>query len=82
MRPETLTRLLVLASFLLWGFQPLTAQEATAPALPDSWELQVENLTRLGMRFWRVPGCAVAVVHDGKVIWAKGFGTTSRCSTN
>ena len=78
MRPETLTRLLVLASFLLWGFHPLTAQEATAPALPDSWELQVENLTRLGMRFWRVPGCAVAVVHDGKVIWAKGFGTTAK----
>ena len=43
-------------------FSPVVAQEGVAPALPDGWELQVENLTRLGMRFWRVPGCAVVVI--------------------
>ncbi|MFM8933028.1 MAG: serine hydrolase domain-containing protein [Gemmataceae bacterium] len=77
MRPETPARMLALIFFCLFGLRPIAAQEASAPSLPDAWELQAENLTRLGMRFWRVPGCAVAVVHDGKVIWAKGFGTTA-----
>ena len=68
-----------LVCLLLCGgmFSPVVAQEGVAPALPDGWELQVENLTRLGMRFWRVPGCAVAVVHDGKVLMVRGFGTNS-----
>ena len=47
-----------------------------APPLPDEWHLRVENLTRVAMRFWRVPGVAVAVVHDGKVLLVQGFGTT------
>lgn len=61
------------ASLAGYGF----CQDTPAPPLPDGWELQVENLTRLGMRFWKVPGCAIAVVHDGKIILARGFGQTA-----
>jgi CubicO group peptidase (beta-lactamase class C family) len=71
-------RWLIIAAFCGFTAPETPGQESpAAPPLPDAWELQAENLTRLGMRFWRVPGCAVAVVHDGQLIWAKGFGVTA-----
>lgn len=40
------------------------------PVLPDDLDAFVEK----GMEEWRLPGLAIAVVHDDKVILAKGYG--------
>src|SRR5579884_961828 len=48
----------------------LRAQEAVAPA-----KLQgLDALAAQAMAGWKVPGVAIAVVQDGKVIYAKGYG--------
>ncbi len=47
----------------------LTAQ-AQKRTMPANFETIVEK----GMKDWQVPGMAVAVVKDGEIIYAKGFG--------
>src|SRR5207302_1467056 len=34
------------------------------------------------LAYYRVPGVSVAVINNGKLEWAKGFGTLSARSTN
>src|SRR5262245_28773110 len=40
-------------------------------------DADVEKIVKDALTAWRVPGAAVAVVHDGKVIYLKGFGLRS-----
>ncbi len=49
----------------------LISSSAQAPAfLTDSLDKYIER----GMRQWRIPGLAIAIVKDGKVILSKGYG--------
>src|SRR5690606_37269948 len=38
--------------------------------LPDNFDEWIEN----GRKDWQIPGLAVGIVKDGKVVYAKGFG--------
>ncbi|MDO5654726.1 MAG: serine hydrolase [Flavobacteriaceae bacterium] len=49
-------------------FFSLSAQNS----LPDNWDQWLEN----GRIDWQIPGMAVGIVKDGKIIYAKGFGET------
>src|SRR5437667_8333714 len=53
------------------GSRPATAVSAATPAAKFEG---LDDLARQAMKEWRVPGVALAVVQDGKVIYAKGFG--------
>lgn len=55
---------------LLFSFavSPLLAQ--TPAFITDSLDAYIKK----GMADWRIPGLAVAVVKDGKIVFAKGFG--------
>lgn len=55
--------------FLTFGITVLHAQVIT-------WS-QIDSLTNLTLKTFDVPGIAVAVVKDGKVIHAKGYGVRS-----
>ena len=57
--------ILVLFSFVI---SPLWAQ--TPAFITDS----LDGYIKKGMADWRIPGLAVAVVKDGKIVFAKGFG--------
>ncbi|HYK11922.1 MAG TPA: serine hydrolase [Gemmatimonadales bacterium] len=49
---------------------PLLAQKPAAPALPKDWDAYVTK----AMQEFHVPGLALAIVKDGQVIYAKGYG--------
>src|SRR5215468_6078573 len=55
---------------LLGGPAKLRAQDNSTPPNFNGFDGFVEQV----MKDWKVPGLAVAVVKDGKVIYAKGFG--------
>ncbi|MGE0129840.1 MAG: serine hydrolase [Blastocatellales bacterium] len=55
---------------LLCAPTQLRAQGNSAPARLNGFDGFVEQV----MKDWKVPGLAVAVVKDGKVVYAKGFG--------
>ncbi|HEY8256189.1 MAG TPA: serine hydrolase domain-containing protein [Gemmatimonadales bacterium] len=66
-------RLSRLALLLLSPFSPpsLVAQQTAPPPKFDAYVAQV-------LRTFRVPGVAVAIVKDGKVVWAKGYGVRTK----
>lgn len=43
-------------------------------ATPADWQSQFEQIIHDEMAYYNVPGAAVAVIHDGAVIYAQGFG--------
>jgi len=49
---------------------PLAAQRSTAPALPQGFDAYVARV----MSTFEVPGIAIAIVKDGRVLLAKGYG--------
>jgi len=50
------------------------AASAARAASPAAKLEGLDDLARQAMKEWKVPGVALAVVQDGKVIYAKGFG--------
>jgi CubicO group peptidase (beta-lactamase class C family) len=56
---------------LIFLFHLLSAQPATEPAfISDSMDRYIQK----GLKDWNLPGLAVVVVKDGKVVWMKGYG--------
>jgi len=80
------------AILVIAAAEPPYAQQAVPAGAPARPAADVERLLRgpvriAGqpdtafvladrMRYWNVPGVAIAVVEDFRVVWAKGFGTT------
>lgn len=63
-------RLVILAGFL-FPLLGLNAQPSTAPSfITDS----LDNYIMQGMKDWNIPGLAVAIVKEGKVVMMKGYG--------
>ena len=52
----------------------LTASPAAAAASATAKLEGLDDLAAQAMKEWKVPGVALAVVQDGKVIYAKGYG--------
>jgi CubicO group peptidase (beta-lactamase class C family) len=44
------------------------------PGLFKSQEQSVDDLVRRAMKQWRIPGLALAVVHDDRIVCLKGYG--------
>jgi CubicO group peptidase (beta-lactamase class C family) len=63
---------LIFCVFILMIFLclPLSAQKETAEKGLEGFK----DFIKQEMEKWEVPGCAIAIVKDGKVIFAEGFG--------
>ena len=62
-----------ICSFLVLIFNCyfLPAQSANEPAfIRDSLDIYIQK----GLKDWNLPGLAVVIVKDGKVVWMKGYG--------
>ncbi|MGH9766083.1 MAG: serine hydrolase [Blastocatellia bacterium] len=70
MRQRSVRLMTLLLMALLCAPAQLRAQDNAAPANFNGFDGFVEQV----MKDWKVPGLAVAVVKDGKVVFAKGFG--------
>src|SRR3982074_2014292 len=53
---------------------PVPAQDKRSLATSTSKLQGLDTLADQAMKQWKVPGVAIAVVQDGKVIYAKGYG--------
>lgn len=56
------------------GASSAATTAVTAPASPAAKLQGIDELADRAMKEWKVPGVALAVVQDGKVIYAKGYG--------
>ena len=65
----------LLAVALLLPFTPAQAQTATRAA-PPSLE-SIDSLAHAAIATGRVPGLSIAIMQDGRITLAKGYGTTS-----
>ena len=52
----------------------LSLPQFVAGQQTDARLKEIEEYATKAMRDWRVPGCAIAIVKDGQVIFARGFG--------
>lgn len=62
--------LTIFLSLLFWT----AITTAQAPSLPSFITDSLENYIREGMKDWNIPGLAIAIVKDGKVVVLKGYG--------
>ncbi|WP_231874880.1 serine hydrolase [Acetobacter cerevisiae] len=52
-----------------------TSVQAATPALPDGLtEQKIDDVVSRAQKAFDVPGIAVGVIHDGKIVFAKGYG--------
>jgi len=58
---------LIILSFL---FMPLTAKKKT----PEDYLKGLDQFITERMEEWKVPGLAISVIQDGKLVYSKGFG--------
>jgi len=70
MTQRSIRLIAILLIALLCAPAQLRAQDHSAPANLNGLDGFVEQV----MKDWKIPGLAVAVVKDGKVVYAKGFG--------
>ncbi len=71
MKLACLKKILLLTFFAIPCSSFLVTASAQAPAfLSDS----LDNYIQRGMKQWQIPGLAIAIVKDGKVILSKGYG--------
>jgi len=69
-------RVVFVCSLLLQlaAVSPAPAQDKRSPATSSSKLQGLDTLADQAMKQWKVPGVAIAVVQNGKVIYAKGYG--------
>jgi CubicO group peptidase (beta-lactamase class C family) len=68
MSPLAAPRFLLAAALLICAAWPTPAAAHAFDPKP------IDTLIEEALKFWDVPGCSVVIVHDGKVIYLKGFG--------
>ncbi|MGH9800472.1 MAG: serine hydrolase domain-containing protein, partial [Blastocatellia bacterium] len=66
---QRMLRLIVLFTLLFVPIQ-LSAQNPSAQIKLDGFDTFVEQV----MKDWKVPGLSLAIVKDGKIVYAKGYG--------
>jgi CubicO group peptidase (beta-lactamase class C family) len=59
------------------GSHAVGSQAAATPAAGDRFERQLEPLIRTFIRRQQIPGLSIAIVKDGQLLYAKGFGWQS-----
>ena len=63
--------LILLALMYDWGSSLLIAQQTK---LPDFVANKLDAYIQKGMKEWQVPGLAVAIIKDDKIVFMKGYG--------
>jgi len=66
MKIRSILNLIVLSFLLSTGFPGVQAQNAPFPGFDDYVNKAIKD--------WDVPGMAIAIVKDDKVVFAKGYG--------
>jgi CubicO group peptidase (beta-lactamase class C family) len=66
MRPKSISKLFLAALLLAVGLQVAYAQDPLGPAF--------DEYVNKALKEWQVPGVAIAVVKDDKIVLAKGYG--------
>jgi CubicO group peptidase (beta-lactamase class C family) len=66
MTPQRRLRLIVFLLFVLVAFNPARGQEARLEGLDD--------YVNKAIREWQVPGLAIAIIKDDRIVLAKGYG--------
>ena len=75
LRREVTLGMTTILSVLLACTIVLHADAQTAPAQKSGHSIDgLEHFIPAQMQTWKVPGLAIAVVQDGKVIYLRGFG--------
>jgi CubicO group peptidase (beta-lactamase class C family) len=57
-----------------FGIASLTLAFSVQAQQPAFISNDLDNYIRKGMEQWQVPGLAIVIVKDGKVVWQKGYG--------
>jgi CubicO group peptidase (beta-lactamase class C family) len=61
------------------GILPMaTAIQEFPPGTPSFIRDSLDSYIRRGMELWQIPGLAIAIVKDGKVILSKGYGVAEK----
>ena len=72
---EAMPRLIALLAIILTSTIVLQAEAQTAPAQKSGHPIDgLEQFIPAQMQKWKVPGLAIAVVQNGKVVYSHGFG--------
>jgi CubicO group peptidase (beta-lactamase class C family) len=72
-KSKTMKNLLLFAFFLLGIEFTLFSQSTTPDFIKDSLDSYIDH----ALKEWNIPGVAVAIVKDGQVVLAKGYGKQS-----
>ncbi len=67
---NSFTRIAMFSVLVFFIFAPLTGTDKRPNPLPESFTQKIETL----QKEWRVPGMAVGIIKDNKVIFSRGFG--------
>ncbi len=67
---KSISTLFFLTAFLVAGFSAVNAQNPLS-------DKQIDSLVQQAMKIFNVPGIAVAVIKDGKVVHSEGYGVRS-----
>ncbi|MBC7447612.1 MAG: serine hydrolase [Hymenobacteraceae bacterium] len=70
----TAAALLSATAFLPARAQAPTTSLSTSPAGPAFVRDSLDAYIRRGLKAWQIPGLAIAIVKDGKVVVSKGYG--------
>ncbi|NCA84929.1 MAG: serine hydrolase [Clostridia bacterium] len=71
---NTMKHYLILITFCWLLIIATTTTQAQQPALPEFITSQLDEYVLQGIKDWNLPGVAVAIVKDGRVLVAKGYG--------
>lgn len=77
MRPIKTLRPLLLGALAVLGSLPVLSQTPGRSFVGDSLDRYVES----ALKDWQIPGAAVCIVKDGKVVLMKGYGSTEMGGT-
>lgn len=59
-----------------------TAVQEFPPGTPSFVTDSLDSYIQRGMQQWQIPGLAIAIVKDGKVVFSKGYGVTEKDKAN
>ncbi|MEM6631480.1 MAG: serine hydrolase domain-containing protein [Bacteroidota bacterium] len=74
------TTYLLLFSLFIWAQQrvePSDLENSLLPAVAVAGEAPISFSLLDRMKHYKVPGVSIAVIQDGKLLWAKGYGVTN-----
>src|SRR5258708_4805131 len=73
--PIVLCATLIVAMAAFWWRTPGTKTDVSSPPRPAaSAESRIDSIIERSLKSWRVPGAAIGIVRDDRIIYLKGHG--------